>query len=125
MKEKWLVSFGITHTVFLSFVLTFAVKNALLFYLPRRINLTDHPTLLVMVILPLTASIFTLFPVPIIFDAALVFIMYITKSSLVGVKINIDAHPSVRLKFKDFPVDTIVAENGLLFYLLTIYYESL
>lgn len=32
MKEKWLVSFGITHIVFLSFVLTFAVKNALLFY---------------------------------------------------------------------------------------------
>ena len=31
MKEKWLVSFGITHIVFLSFVLTFAVKNALLF----------------------------------------------------------------------------------------------
>ena len=33
MKEKWLVSFGITHIVSLSFVLTFAVKNALLFYL--------------------------------------------------------------------------------------------
>lgn len=32
MKEKWLVSFGITHIVSLSFVLTFAVKNALLFY---------------------------------------------------------------------------------------------
>lgn len=31
MKEKWLVSFGITHIVSLSFVLTFAVKNALLF----------------------------------------------------------------------------------------------
>ena len=33
MKEKWLVSFGITHIVSLSFVLTFAVKNALLFNL--------------------------------------------------------------------------------------------
>ena len=32
MKEKWLVSFGITHIVSLSFVLTFLVKNALLFY---------------------------------------------------------------------------------------------
>lgn len=32
MKEKWLVSFGITHIVSLSFVLTFSVKNALLFY---------------------------------------------------------------------------------------------
>lgn len=32
MKEKWLVSFGITHIMFLSAVLTFAVKNALLFY---------------------------------------------------------------------------------------------
>ena len=31
MKEKWLVSFGITHIVSLSFVLTFSVKNALLF----------------------------------------------------------------------------------------------